>query len=272
MKARILWCSLVALVVAVPAGAQPPPVTAAHRDPDAPCYRWPAVDMDGDGVFDRIDHCPNTPPGCTVDKWGCESDADKDGVCDGRDKCPDTPPGSEVDANGCSQEQRNAMKAAAVVPQAVTPPPPPPPPPAPEPTVGPKTQELAQTGRIKLDNVYFDNGAATLAPESQGTLNMVGTELEKYPDLRVEIEGHTDTRGKAAYNMKLSQQRAEAVRQYLLSHFNLQADHITAKGYGETQPLTKERNAQELQENRRVMLRALNPEVLPHGVKVENKK
>jgi outer membrane protein OmpA-like peptidoglycan-associated protein len=72
--------------------------------------------------------------------------------------------------------------------------------------------------------------------------------------------------------MKLSQQRAEAVRHYLLTHFNLQADHVTARGYGETQPETKERNDKELQQNRRVMLHALNPEVLPNGVKVQNKK
>jgi outer membrane protein OmpA-like peptidoglycan-associated protein len=272
MKARWLWCSLVALVVAVPAGAQPPPTTAAHRDPDAPCYRWPAVDMDGDGVFDRIDHCVSTPVGCTVDKWGCESDADKDGVCDGRDNCANTPMGSKVDANGCSEEQRGAMKAAAVVPQAVTPTPPPSPPPAPEPVLGEKGQELARTGRIRLDNVYFDNGAATLAPESENTLDKVGQALEQWPDLKVEIEGHTDTRGSAPYNMKLSQQRAEAVRHYLLTHFNLQADHVTARGYGETQPETKERNDKELQQNRRVMLHALNPEVLPNGVKVQNKK
>jgi len=271
MKGRILGCSLVALMVTAQAWAIP--ITAAHRDPDAPCFRWPAVDMDNDGVFDRIDHCVNTPVGCTVDKWGCESDADRDGVCDGRDNCADTPSGTKVDANGCSEEQRGAVKAAAVEPQAVTPTPAPPPTPPPaQPELGEKGRELAQTGRIRLENVYFENGAATLAPESETTLNQVGAGLEKFPDLRVEIEGHTDTRGSAAYNMKLSQQRAEAVRQYLLSHFSLQADHVTARGYGETQPETKERNDEELMRNRRVMLRALNPEVLPNGVKVENKK
>lgn len=273
MKGRILGCSLAVLVVAVQAWAQPP-TTAAHRDPDAPCYRWPAVDMDGDGVFDRIDHCVNTPVGCTVDKWGCESDADKDGVCDGRDNCPDTPAGTKVDANGCSEAQRGAVKAAAE-PQAVTPTPAPPPPPTPppaQPALGEKGQELARTGRIRLDNVYFGNGSAELLPESESDLDKVGAALEQYPDLRVEIEGHTDTRGSAAYNMKLSQQRAEAVRQFLLSHFHLQADRITARGYGETEPETKERNEEELQRNRRVMLHALNPEVLPNGVKVENKK
>ena len=65
------------------ATAAPPPRNASYVDPQAPCFRWPAVDYDADGVFDRIDHCTNTPAGCTVDKWGCESDADGDGVCDG---------------------------------------------------------------------------------------------------------------------------------------------------------------------------------------------
>jgi hypothetical protein len=70
-----------------------PPSSAAKVDPGAPCYRWPAVDMDGDGVFDRVDHCVSTPPGCTVDAYGCEHDEDADGVCDGVDQCPNTPAG-----------------------------------------------------------------------------------------------------------------------------------------------------------------------------------
>ena len=73
------------------------------------------------------------------------------------------------------------------------------------------------------------------------------------------MQGHTDTRGAAAYNMKLSQERAESVRQYLIDNYNIPPDHITAKGYGETQPETKERNQEELLRNRRVMLRVLNP-------------
>src|SRR5438552_55269 len=88
---------LVALALA--AGAEAQPRTAAHVDPKAPCYRWPAVDMDGDGVFDRIDRCVDTPKGCVVDAHGCQTDADGDGVCDGIDRCPDTPHGSPVDAH-----------------------------------------------------------------------------------------------------------------------------------------------------------------------------
>src|SRR5512145_3081233 len=83
-----------------------PPSAAAQVDPNAPCYRWPAVDWDGDGVFDRVDHCNNTPKGCTVDRYGCSSDSDQDGVCDGVDRCPGTAAGLEVDEHGCADNQR----------------------------------------------------------------------------------------------------------------------------------------------------------------------
>jgi OOP family OmpA-OmpF porin len=252
------------------ASAAPPPRTAAYVDPQAPCFRWPAVDYDADGVFDRVDHCPNTPPGCTVDRWGCSIDSDGDGVCDGRDQCPDTPKGMEVDENGCSKSQLAAMayKAPANAPKEVTPPPPGPA--AVAPPVSETERQLVEHGRIRLENVYFEKGSAVLLPESEPALNEAGAALEKFRDIRVEVQGHTDTRGPAAYNMRLSQHRAETVRLWLLQHFNLHPDQLTAKGYGKTRPETKERNEEEYLRNRRVVLEVLNPDVLPHGVKVEH--
>ena len=79
MKTRLFMLFVLACS-ATAAWSAPPPKNASYVDPDAPCFRWPAVDYDADGVFDRIDRCTNTPAGCTVDKWGCESDADGDGV------------------------------------------------------------------------------------------------------------------------------------------------------------------------------------------------
>jgi OOP family OmpA-OmpF porin len=225
-----------------------------HRDPNAPCFRWPAVDMDEDGVFDRVDNCVNTPKGCSVDRWGCETDEDHDGVCDGLDRCPGTHVGDRVDADGCSESQH----AAAA-------------PPPPEP-VSEVERQLVQGGRIRLENIYFETESDHLLPESEASLNEAGRVLEKFPDLRIEVEGHSDTRGKSSYNMRLSQARAEAVRRYLLGHFSLSPDHYRARGYGETQPETQERNEEELLRNRRVVLRVTNPEALPHGVKVINKK
>ncbi len=257
---------LVIALLAAPAASAGLPKTLEKVDPKAPCFRWPAVDLDHDGVFDRIDRCDNTPLGAVVDEWGCPIDSDHDGVYDGLDKCPDTPAGEKVDRNGCSQSQLTAMHASEVTPTA---PAPAPPPPTPAPPVSETERQLVEGGRVRLENVYFESNSATLLPESEATLDEVGSVLEKFVDLRVEVQGHTDTRGSKSHNMKLSQMRAESVRSYLLAHFHLREDNLVAKGYGESQPETKERNDEERLRNRRVVIKALNPEVLPKNVKVE---
>jgi OOP family OmpA-OmpF porin len=231
-------------------------------------------DGDGDGVPDRVDHCVNTMHGCRVDEWGCETDADQDGVCDGIDQCPNTPRGEKVDRHGCSANQR-ALRAQqpppSTAPEAKEVTPPSAPPPKAAPPVSEMERQLVEGGRIRLENVYFETNSANLLPESESTLDEAGRTLEKFGSLRIEVQGHTDTRGSAAHNMRLSQARAESVRKYLLDHFHLSAPNYTSKGYGETQPETKERNDEELLRNRRVVLIVQNPEALPHGVKVENK-
>jgi OOP family OmpA-OmpF porin len=251
------------------------PYETRATDP-TPCAQWPVVDTDGDGVPDRLDHCLNTPLGCTVDDYGCEYDTDGDGVCDGRDKCPNTPEGSKVNADGCDAAQlaagREGRNPGAVAPESkpVSPPV--------EQTAPPSRpqseieRKLLETGSIRLERVYFETNSANLLPESEATLNEAGEALEKFPDLQIEVQGHTDTRGSNAYNQKLSQARAESVRSYLLAHFQLSADNLVAKGYGESQPETKERNEEELLRNRRVVLKVLNPDALPRGVKVEEGK
>jgi len=262
-----LFTLLLLFAFAAPAFA----ITGSQVDPKAPCFRWPAVDYDGDGVFDRVDNCPNTPKGCTVDRYGCHSDTDGDGVCDGVDQCANTPAGAEVDDRGCSQSDRagrNVPPPSTPAKQVERP--------APAVTETPKPvseveRKLVESGRIRLENVYFETGSARLLDESETTLKEVGEALEKFPGLKIEIEGHTDTRGSAAFNQRLSQSRSESVRSYLLNHFHLEADQLMARGYGESQPETKERNEEELLRNRRVELKVLNPEVLPRNVKVEQK-
>ena len=259
---------LVALVAS--AAFAGPPRTLNDVDPKAPCFRWPAVDRDGDGVFDRLDRCDETPKGATVNEWGCPSDSDGDGVFDGLDKCPNTPPGEKVNKDGCSKVQLSGSSRAPEPDVKITPIPTT----TPKPTapVSETERQLVEGGRIRLENVYFETGSANLLPESEATLNEVGGVLEKFVDLRLEVQGHTDTRGSAGYNMGLSQSRAESVRNYLVSHFQLNGANVIAKGYGESQPETKERNDEERLRNRRVEIKALNPEVLPRNVKVEQKK
>lgn len=261
---------------AAPALAVPPALD--HVDPKAPCFRWPAVDYDGDGVYDRLDKCNNTMKGCSVDEFGCPSDADGDGVCDELDQCPNTPKGERVNAQGCSPSQSPGR--AAVKPAPTPPPTPAPAPPKPTPTPEPPKpappkpaseveRQLVSGGKVRLENIYFETNKAALLPESEATLRQAGEALEKYPDLKVEVQGHTDTRGTAAANQRLSQSRAESVRQYLLDHYRLRPENVIAKGYGETQPETQERNQEELLRNRRVELKVLNPDVLPKNVQIE---
>lgn len=260
-----------ALVALSSAPALALPSALDHVDPKAPCFRWPAVDYDGDGVFDRLDYCNNTPKGCAVDERGCPSDADGDGVCDELDRCPGTSPGEKVDKQGCSPSQSAGSRAVKPTPAPPPPAPKPtptPPPPAPKPTSEVERQ-LVSGGKVRLENIYFETSKATLLPESEATLRQAGEALEKYPDLKIEIQGHTDTRGAAAANERLSQARAESVRSYLLQNFRLRPENLIARGYGETQPETRERNQEELLRNRRVELQVLNPDVLPKNVEIE---
>lgn len=242
---------------------------AARVDPGAPCFRWPAVDMDEDGVFDRLDNCVNTSRGCAVNQYGCTLDGDADGVCDGIDQCPSTPAGMKVNQQGCHagtdamRDTRGEAEPAREIVKA-----PPSRPPAPRP-VSESERQLVESGRIRIENVYFESGSARLLSESETSLKEAGEALEKFPDLRIEVQGHTDSRGSNAYNMRLSQSRAEAVRSYLLSHFRLERANLQALGYGETRRETRERNEEELLRNRRVELRVLNPEALPQGIRIE---
>jgi OOP family OmpA-OmpF porin len=238
-----------------------------YVDRAAPDFTWPAVDRDGDGIYDRLDRCNSTPPGCTVNGFGCESDFDGDGVCDGNDRCNDTPPGMRVDVHGCAESQKTRAHPAPTERPTERPIPAKPAPTQPTDEVH---RQLLETGSIRLENIYFETGSAKLLPESEETLRKVGTTLEKFKDLRFEIEGHTDSRGSSNYNQKLSQQRAESVRAYLLENFSLEAANYEARGYGESQLETDERNEEERLRNRRVVMRLLNPQDLPRGVEVEN--
>jgi OOP family OmpA-OmpF porin len=270
---RVLFVLLLLVAFVGPAAATEPAAPAA--DPAVPCC-LPAGDYDQDGVQDRLDKCNNTRKGCLVDPYGCQLDTDGDGVCDGIDECPNTPKGEKVNKVGCSASQLAAARVPA------TPPPPPPaqeiprpatPPPAPTPPQSEVEKQLIETGSIVLRDVYFELDKATLLPESQNKLDEVGAALEKFGDLKLEVQGHTDSRGSAAYNQKLSQARAGAVREYLLAHFHLAADNLVATGFGESQlAVSPEKSDEDYAMNRRVVIRALNAEVLPKGVTIEQKK
>ena len=250
-------------------------------------------DSDGDGVLDGIDKCPGTPNGCTVDKAGCPADADGDGVCDGIDKCADTPKGATVDATGCPSDSDgdgvldgldkcpNTPKGATVdaqgcpkdsdgdgVPDGLDKCPDT----APDLKVDKdgcpievmeKETELLDTGMIRLQNVNFETNKANLLPESFPVLDVVGQVLRQWPELRIEIGGHTDSRGTDKHNQKLSEMRADSVKSYLVRKFpDLKPDQFTVKGYGESRPLVPNNSDLNMAKNRRVEFVVLNRDVL----------
>lgn len=144
-------------------------------------------------------------------------DSDGDGVPDERDKCPDTPHGLKVDADGC------------VIPDQV----------------------------IELRGVTFEFNKTRLTPNAEVVLDSVAKAFLGQASLTVEIGGHTDSIGSDAYNLKLSQGRADAVRTYLIGK-GAKPSQIVAKGYGESQLLIKPETSDDDRElNRRVEFKVL---------------
>jgi outer membrane protein OmpA-like peptidoglycan-associated protein len=191
------------------------------------------LDSDGDGVPDGADRCDATPTGCTVDSTGCPADSDHDGVCDGLDKCPDTPAGTKVDRDGCPVTARV------------------------------HETELLETGMIRLEDVNFDTGKATLRPESFKPLDDVGDVLARFPNLKIEIGGHTDDQGGDFKNLALSKARAQAVLNYIMRKFpELDASQFRVVGYGESQPIASNDTELGRAKNRRVEFKVLNPDAL----------
>lgn len=145
-------------------------------------------------------------------------DSDGDGVDDAHDKCPNTPHGARVDLNGC------------VVSDQV----------------------------IVLKDVNFNLGKASLTPQAQSILDGVAPSFAGQRAMKVEISGHTDTTGRADKNLTLSQERADAVRAYLISK-GVPGEQLSAKGYGASRLLVDpERTQLDRERNRRVELRVLS--------------
>ena len=164
-------------------------------------------------------------------------DSDNDGIHDDRDQCPDTPPNSYVNNTGCP------------APLAVAPA---------EPAFdsGPVLETAKAGDKIVLKGVTFETGKARLRADSETILDGVAETLQKRPELSVEIGGHTDDRGADAYNQSLSEQRAQAVLDYLAGK-GVDAARLSSVGYGEAQPVDSNDTAEGRERNRRVELKVL---------------
>ncbi len=127
-------------------------------------------------------------------------------------------------------------------PEEAPPPPPPSPPPPPPP---------ARKPIVTLHGPQFDFDKATLKPAGKQLLDQAVKVMQEQPSLRVSVEGHTDSIGSDAYNQKLSERRAAAVRDYLVSQ-GIDAARITARGFGKARPVASNQTAEGRAENRRV--------------------
>jgi outer membrane protein OmpA-like peptidoglycan-associated protein len=113
---------------------------------------------------------------------------------------------------------------------------------------------LASTGRWATQGILFETGKSELKPESAPTLKEIAAALKAHPDLKVEIQGHTDNVGKPADNLKLSDARAAAVKAALVAQYGASDAQLTTKGYGDTKPAAPNTTAEGRQNNRRVEL------------------
>jgi len=164
-------------------------------------------------------------------------DSDGDGVTDDMDRCPDTPKGVTVDARGCPIDSDGDGVPDYLDKCPDT----------------PKGAKVNAQGCWILGGVLFDTNKSEIKPEFNPELDAVVTVLEKNLALNVKIKGHTDSTGTAAYNMKLSENRAKAVMEYLIKK-GIDKDRLSAKGYGLTQPIASNDTKEGRAKNRRVEL------------------
>jgi OOP family OmpA-OmpF porin len=193
----------------------------------------PDPDNDKDGIPDLQDKCPNQPEDKDgfEDEDGCpDPDNDHDGILDAQDKCPNEPETKNgyKDEDGCPDE----------LPKAVA----------------------RFTGVI--EGINFKTGSADITFGSYGLLDRAAQVMTDYPDIHIEISGHTDSRGAADYNRDLSARRAEAVKNYLVSK-GIRPERLTSIGYGMDRPISSNKTDAGRARNRRTEFRLVSPGEAP---------
>jgi len=203
------------------------------------------IDTDKDGVPDYLGKCADTPAGIKVDANGCPVDSDNDGVPDYLDKSPNTPAGVKVDAEGrpidtdkdgvpdyldkCPEEFGIAENKGC-------------------PEVKEETKKVFTKA---LQGIQFEAGKDVIKKSSYQILDMIADIMKLNPAYSLEINGHSDSQGDDYKNLVLSQQRADAVKLYLVGK-GINEDRMTSKGYGETMPVADNSTAAGRAKNRRV--------------------
>ena len=204
----------------------------------------PEVDNDKDGLLDSIDQCPNDagPPennGCPI------LDRDKDGVMDPDDKCPDVPGLAQFagcpdrDGDGIADAEDKCPDEPGVAEEQGC----------------PKKYSLIVVKKDRIEikqKVHFATGKARILRDSFELLSQVGDAIKSAKIKKVLIEGHTDSRGSDALNMRLSQRRADTVRSHLIKKVGVDSEVLEAVGFGETRPIASNKSSKGRAQNRRV--------------------
>ncbi|MGN6492425.1 MAG: OmpA family protein, partial [Agriterribacter sp.] len=178
----------------------------------------PIPDTDGDGINDEEDKCPNEAG--TAKYQGCPiPDTDGDGVNDEADKCPAL--AGPASNQGCPEIK----------------------------------EEVRKRVDIAARNVYFATGSSKLLAKSNKSLNDLAKVLEEDPNLKLDVEGHTDDVGKEEMNLALSQSRAQSVVDYLVNKAGVDPKRLMSAGYGEERPIADNKTAAGRAKNRRVDLK-----------------
>lgn len=184
-----------------------------------------AADSDRDGVADDKDNCANTPAGSKVDAKGCPlppPDGDTDGVADGKDQCEGTPAGTKVDQTGC-----------------------------------PEGSGEIPADEWVLKGVNFEVGSDVLTSDSLQVLDGAAAVLLPRKNVRIEVQGHTDSTGDAQKNLELSDKRAVAVKNYLAGK-GVDAGRLETKGYGSSVPVGDNATPEGRAANRRIEFKVLS--------------
>lgn len=171
-------------------------------------------DTDGDGITDKSDKCPTVKG--PKENGGCPwPDTDGDSVLDKDDKCPEVK--GTVANNGCPEVSDEAVN---------------------------KLNEYGKT-------ILFNSGKSSFQKQTLPVLASIAGILKEYPSAKFLLEGHTDNTGKASFNLKLSQERAAAVKNYLIEN-GIASDRLTSEGFGDTRPIGSNKTASGKTSNRRV--------------------
>jgi OOP family OmpA-OmpF porin len=196
----------------VPDGLDDCPDTSPESKGKVDIYGCP-VDSDFDGLPDFLDRCPTNRIGAVVDSTGCPVDSDADGVPDGLDDCPATMYGVEVDRYGCI--------------------------------------DLSVFDKPLVLNIDYPSGSFEIDPNSKMKLQKLAGILNFVPHIRMEINGYTDNIGTSVANQKLSEKRANRVRDYLVT-LGVAAERIQVFGRGEDNFVASNQTAEGRAKNRRI--------------------